>query len=103
MPSPDAPDAVQQLIAKRRACGCYYCVQTADELAHLRETVLLPAITKVRALMEAADRIKHWHDAMADNSGMVVSKDSVFETPLLAGKESKREARSARSAIRYGV
>lgn len=31
----------------------------------------------LRELLSAADKIKHWHDAMADCSGMVVSADAV--------------------------
>ncbi|MBX9760676.1 MAG: hypothetical protein K2Y29_17990 [Beijerinckiaceae bacterium] len=31
----------------------------------------------LRTLIEAAEKVRHWHDAMADSSGMVVSAESV--------------------------
>lgn len=33
---------------------------------------------RLRSLADAAERIRHWHDAMKDGSGMVVSKEHVF-------------------------
>lgn len=32
---------------------------------------------QIGAVRELIDRLRHWHDAMRDNSGMVVSRDSV--------------------------
>lgn len=36
-----------------------------------------PSKVDASAVIEAARKIRHWHDAMADNSGMVVSAESV--------------------------
>jgi len=49
----------------------------------------------LNALIEAADNVRHWHDAMSDNSGMVVSKDSVF-----ALWEEITKARAAAAALK---
>ena len=38
-----------------------------------------PAQPQITALIEAAKKIKHWHDWGKDNEGMVVSSESVFE------------------------
>ena len=32
---------------------------------------------KMQAVIDAAKCIQHWHDAMKDNSGMIVSADAV--------------------------
>jgi hypothetical protein len=32
---------------------------------------------KIQAVIDAAKCIRHWHDAMKDSSGMVVSADAV--------------------------
>ena len=40
---------------------------------------LVEAEGEMNALIEAASCIRHWHDAMQDGSGMVVSKEHVFK------------------------
>lgn len=66
---------------------------TAEREAFRAENEKLRAA--LNALIEAADNVRHWHDAMSDNSGMVVSKDSVF-----ALWEEATKARAAAAALK---
>lgn len=44
-----------------------------------RNPVTPTRVLKLEAVVVAARKIRHWHDAMRDNSGMVVSANAVRE------------------------
>ena len=54
-----------------------YASTINEEVMRTRIAELERQIAEARKVVEAARCIKHWHDAMRDNSGMVVSADHV--------------------------
>ena len=74
-------DTIFDVIEKRLSCATR-AEAHAERLAGALE-----------ALTVAADGIKHWHDAMSDNSGMVVSAEHV--RALWGERDSARSALSA--------
>jgi hypothetical protein len=58
---------------------------------------LLDAASQLEKLTEAASCIRHWHDAMADGSGMVVSAEHVRKL-----WDATEQARAALQALAEG-
>lgn len=61
-----------------------------------RIDALEAALVKADELADAAAHIRHWHDAMRDNSGMVVSAEHVrILWKVLAAYNEAKNARTA--------
>lgn len=79
--------------------GYYSCEHNAAAIVAAMNSLesLLACAAQLEKLTEAASCIRHWHDAMADGSGMVVSAEHVRKL-----WDATEQARRALQALAEG-
>lgn len=77
MTEPSSPVKTFTDIDKCKEETICYRVNPDGTLTDLKGNIDIGQVDALHKVLEAARCIRHWHDAMKDNSGMVVSAEAV--------------------------